>query len=204
VGGLSFNPLVSRIFTKSAQTSSATADYDAFVQNFTQRGLTSQSTPQASPATDPTRVAPPTDPWAKQLLLGDLNFKQNKYTEAKEAYQQVLGLLSKKAESPAENLRCLLVAVEVANRLAQVYVAQGDQKKAAEMLEMASRAVERASKLAPATKSPPSSGQVPAQLIISATKENLDKVGAGKMTLEEFRKASSIEYRTSEEEKPAK
>jgi hypothetical protein len=195
---------MSPAFTKPGPGTSATADYDTLGQTFMQRGLSAQTAPQAPQGADSSRVTPPADPWAKQLLLGDLNFKQSKYTESKEAYLQVLALLSKKAENPAENLRCLLVAVEVANRLAQVHVAQGDQKKAAEMLEMARRAVERASKLAPATKSHPPSGRVPAQLILSATKENLDKVGAGKMTLEEFRKASSIEYRTSEEEKPSK
>src|SRR5262249_20230804 len=133
------------------------------------------------------------------VILGDLNYKQGKYQEAERAYMRALQKIQeqKDPKQGATRLRQLLLYSELGSKLAQTLVALGENDRARHFLELAGKAAAEAAKLT--GKEPATTGVVvPNQLIISATKRQLDQAAGGKMSLEEFRKAAQIEYRTAE------
>jgi tetratricopeptide (TPR) repeat protein len=121
-------------------------------------------------------------------LLGDLHLKQGQGQEALRAYQQALA-----KSSDAQHAAALYL------KLAQLYLTtQKDETEARQAMdrarELLTQAAPAADKSAP--KPAPASGlaqPLPSRLIISVPKRLLDQVGAGKMTLEEFKKKANVE-----------
>jgi tetratricopeptide (TPR) repeat protein len=157
-----------------------------------------------------------------QTLLGDLQMKQGRYKEAVEAYRKALEDLGKATDNEARLAEKLLQAgqadkgtlqgqvltTELAAKLAQASLAQGDDDqalKALEQLGAQQKRIESLYKKILEKKGRAQGGQsaakntqieLPAKLIISAPKRLLDEVGTGKMSLAEFKKAASIEFLT--------
>jgi tetratricopeptide (TPR) repeat protein len=132
------------------------------------------------------------------VLLGDLQYKQGRYQEAEQAYTRALQKLQDKKD-PEGQLRRFVLLAEVCTKLAQCALARGDSQKATTMIEAAKKFSEAALK----RSEEPDKGKrphLPAQLVISATKTQLDQVASRKMSLEEFSKAASVEYRTFDAE----
>jgi hypothetical protein len=135
-----------------------------------------------------------------EVLLADLHVKQGRYAEAARIYREAL-VKQMNALAPADkrtttDVQRLLVAGEVANRLAQALLAQGQNDEARAIMSSGQKIADAAVKLADSLKGRPArSGlSLPAQLIVSAPKKLLDQVSSGKMSFEEFRKAATIEY----------
>jgi hypothetical protein len=153
------------------------------------------------------KVMPPArvDEGNSEVLLGDLSYRQGKYAEAAQVYHRALAKLQeeKLPRNDATRLKRLLLLVEVANRLAQVEVLQGNQDSATKLLRTARNYTEEAEKLTVQKTKSDARAHVPlpAQLVISATKQQLEAAAANKMTLEEFAKVAQIEYRIFEEKK---
>jgi tetratricopeptide (TPR) repeat protein len=157
-----------------------------------------------------------------QALLGDLQMKQGRYKEAAEAYRKALEDLGKATDNEARLAEKLLQAgqadkgvlqqqvltTELAAKLAQASLAEGDDDKALKALEQLGaqqKRIESLYKKILEKKGRAQSGQsaarntqieLPAKLIISAPKRLLDEVGTGKMSLAEFKKAAGIEFLT--------
>lgn len=135
---------------------------------------------------------------SKQIVLGDLHMKQNKYADAAKAYELALGRFAStsKVLAPPKNMKWadleaslkeLQANVTSAYRsLAQAYIGVGN-------LDEAKRALELAQKLElkfdgdPKPKGTP----VPAKIILSVKKFHLD--AAGTLTPADFRKGVTVE-----------
>jgi tetratricopeptide (TPR) repeat protein len=135
---------------------------------------------------DPNRGFPRSPSTARDYeLLGDLHLRQNKPSEAINAYQSALG-----QKPPAQQ------AAAICRKLARAYLAQNNDAAARKAIALAVKFLKNA----------PNAGQngkvvrgkvaanLPAKLIISASKKLLDQVGRGKITFAEFRKEASVEY----------
>jgi len=98
------------------------------------------------------------------------------------------------------------LTTELAAKLAQASLAEGDDDKALKALEQLGaqqKRIESLYKKILEKKNRQQNAQarnagleLPAKLIISAPKRLLDEVGTGKMSLAEFKKAASIEFLT--------
>jgi hypothetical protein len=137
------------------------------------------------------------------ILLGDLHMKQGKPHQAIEAYQIALGKMGNAlspSSSKGDQLAGLLVGVDACNKLADAYVRIGDSdSQAAEVLKKASELAKKAEELtggAVPANQPSARAALPAKLIVTATKKQLDDVGSGKLTFEAFCKAAPVEYVT--------
>jgi len=154
----------------------------------------------------PSSSPPPTPAWLTDLrndvLLGDLHLKQGKAQEALAAYQKAMQPLEIRMDGnrlkeigwgPNE-LPVLLTAVDLCNKMAQAYVALGDDEAAKKQLANAGRLAKEAENLTggPATTNPKTG--LPAKLVITVSKKLLDDVGSGKLTLEAFCQAATVEY----------
>lgn len=135
-----------------------------------------------------------------EILLADLHVKQGRYAEAARVYRGALEKLTT-ALAPADrrtqaDVQKLLAAGEIANRLAQVLLAQGQNDQARAVMSTGQKLADAAVKLADSLKGKPGRSGIalPSQLIISAPKKLLTQVGDGKVTFEEFRKAATVEY----------
>jgi hypothetical protein len=174
-----------------------------------------------SDATD--KTAPATGPQTRQdvkrgtapegvregLLLGDLHLKQGKPKEAADAYQDALrkwgldvtgGLDKWKAPDDVSDL---MLGVELLQGFAKAKLALGEKEPAHNALQIASTLSRRAEELTAAAQDGPKAANraaaapLPAKLVITAGKTQMDRVGAGKMSYEEFRQAATVEYLTS-------
>jgi hypothetical protein len=154
----------------------------------------------------PLRASQETPAWVtevrNEVLLGDLHLKQGKGQEAVAAYKTAMvhmeqGIDRKRfAESGyiAGDLPFMLAGVDLLNKLAQAYVATGDEESARRMLGTASDLAKKAEGLtgAPATTNPKSG--LPAKLVVTVSKKQLDLMSDGKMTFEMFCKAATVDY----------
>jgi tetratricopeptide (TPR) repeat protein len=146
----------------------------------------------------------------RQLYLGDLHVKQNQIPQAIEVLEKAWGtyrnLLEdpKLAGAPADQ-RLQLEAVEVLSKLGQCFALQGDNERARKVAE---ELTQRSRKIGQAEgKTSPGASALPSKLIVTASKKLLDQVGAGKMTFDEFKKASTVQYldfSAKTEKEPAK
>jgi tetratricopeptide (TPR) repeat protein len=124
------------------------------------------------------------------MLLADLHMKQNKAEEAINAYLKALEM------KPSDT--------EQVNILQQLQRAYRQAKKEPEARLTEQKLKEYVSKMEVeqiknwtlhlAQEAKPTS--LPGKMIISATKKQLDDVGSGKMSFEDFRKAASVEFVT--------
>jgi tetratricopeptide (TPR) repeat protein len=138
-------------------------------------------------------------------LLGDLHMKQGKPQEAIQAYQKAADQLTQMIAHQEKteigltqnDVPALLTAIDLCNKLADAYVQSGQQDAGSGMLKKAGDLAKQAQKLTGApvpTNPPPALATLPGKLVVSATKKQLDDVGSGKMTFEEFRKAATVDY----------
>jgi tetratricopeptide (TPR) repeat protein len=155
-------------------------------------GDQAQARAASRPASDPESAAQkPADPATSRTpgqdyeLLGDLHLKQGKAAEAERAYQQAIG------ESKGSQR-----TVGLWGKYAQALLSEGKVEEAQRILEQAlnERKKEQA---APAQPSPPrekAQPALPGKLIITASKKLLDQAAGGKMSLDDFQKAATVEY----------
>jgi hypothetical protein len=124
-------------------------------------------------------------------LLGDLHLKQGQGVDALRAYQQAL------AKSPDSQHAAAMYL-----KMAQLYLTvQHDETEARQAMDHARELLAQAPNPAPlaeksAGKATTAASPLPSRLIITAPKRLLDRVGAGKMSLEEFKNAVTVERLT--------
>jgi hypothetical protein len=118
------------------------------------------------------------------ILLGDLLMKQGNYDEAKEAYHIALKILSGDKDNPQ--------TLNLLQKLAQVYVANGQYEEAKKLLDDIVKHKNVAAKNP--KKETPKPTPLPSKLIITAPKALLDQVGSSRIDFEAFTKAVSVEY----------
>jgi len=137
-------------------------------------------------------IAPPTAGHGKTArdfeLLGDLHLRQKQYQQATEAFQRAINLQPDDPKQLAENFR----------KLAEAKLQLGQLNEAKSMIESAveweRKSKQPAGTAAPKTENKPKpESSWPAKLLIVANKRQLDAVGSGKMTLEEFRQKTAVE-----------
>jgi hypothetical protein len=144
----------------------------------------------------------PRDDEQIDIQIGDLALKQGRYKEAGEAYQRIIQKLSARKELENDVRRLTLLA-EVSSKLAQSELAAGQSDKARNALELAQKFSQAAVKAAgPQGKT--KTETLPAQLILSASKSQLDQVAGRKISFEEFSKMATVEYRTFDAPEPKK
>lgn len=143
---------------------------------------------------------------------GDLHMRQKNYTKAVEAYEKAIKIKAARGKQPdAKDLPALY------QKLAQAHVAAGQYKNAERLLKMLAdgaakqntlwrgqqllkakeqllKAKELLLKGKELKQSDLPAAKLPAHLIISATKSQLDAIAEGKMSRDEFAKAAQIEY----------
>jgi tetratricopeptide (TPR) repeat protein len=116
-------------------------------------------------------------------LLGDLHQKRGNWSDAASAYERAL-----KTAGGAARAR------ELAKKLAEVYLKNGDLEKARKALDATSGKAPRVKvqgEIKEVVAKP--AIKLPTRLIISATKKLLDQVGSGKITLADFKKQATFE-----------
>ncbi len=144
---------------------------------------------------------------AKDLeLLGDLQMRQNRYHEAIDAYAKAVQLGQNQGD-----------LASMYRRIAQAYLSLAEQSKGDQYDQVIARAIEwlrkttdqkatepKAPDAPPAAQAKPAAA-LPAKLIITVTKQQLDAVGSGQISFDQFRRGASVEYLQSPppEKKPA-
>lgn len=121
-------------------------------------------------------------------LLADLQAKQGKTDEAIKAYREAL------EQKPGANKDA-----EINRKLATLLLSQNkvaEARAALDRLEADLRSVSNQKAAAPKKETNRRPDVLPAKLIISAPKNLLDQVGAGKITYDDFKKACTVEYLT--------
>jgi tetratricopeptide (TPR) repeat protein len=118
-------------------------------------------------------------------LLGDLHLKQGRAAEAEQAYQQAL------AQSKSASRTAALRA-----KMAQALLSGGRAEEAARLLNQLLADKKKEPGTSPQAAQPAAAGgpALPAKLIVSASKRLLDQAAGGKMSLEDFQKAATVEY----------
>jgi tetratricopeptide (TPR) repeat protein len=129
------------------------------------------------------------------MLLADLHMKQNKAEEAINAYLKALEMKPDSKEQ-VTILQQLQRAYRQAKKEPEARLT--DQKLKEYMSKMEEAQIkEWTQKLTQDAKPTP----LPGKLVISATKKQLDDVGSGKMSFEDFKKAANVEFVTFPAEK---
>ncbi len=149
---------------------------------------------------------------AQKLTLGDLHLKQNKPKEAADAYRQALTRykdLTQRVTPPAgltpaqqtELAGELQKGVRDAYaKLAQAFLAAGDAEKAQAALDMARKfKIELAAADAPAKEK---SVPVPAKLVISVAKADLDRAGDDPAAFRKAVKVETVGFPPADKKKP--
>jgi hypothetical protein len=139
---------------------------------------------------------------ANLIHLGELRQKEGRNAEAADAYQKAIAACEKLLElkkQPGNSIQDFIAALNMAgdarSKLAQVYYAQGKNDEAIRTLEQIAKAYGALTqKAAPKAKPAPPKEAELGKLIISASKKTLDQVGAGKLSLDEFKKQVTIDY----------
>jgi hypothetical protein len=155
---------------------------------------TTEGTPASNPGADSARSE-----LRKQVALGDLAMRQNDFNQAADAYRKALASGLTMPRDSATNLE----AIEVASKLARVLMAQGKNDEAEKIVQGIVKMTDglgggqRPAK--PAESQP--TMHLPAKLIITVAKKDLDLVGTQRIDFEAFRKDASVELLTFD--KPA-
>jgi hypothetical protein len=143
-----------------------------------------------------------------RVLLGDLHVKQGRHKEALEAYTKASETLEHYMNNTWHwDKDQVKAARELYGKLIQTNLAAGDN-------EAAKKVMDKIDKI-PAPKTPfPQVAQgggggggpakppavphavLPSKMIVSASKQLLDQVGSGKLSIEDFKKAASVQYLT--------
>jgi tetratricopeptide (TPR) repeat protein len=141
-------------------------------------------------------------------LLGDLHQKQGQLSQAIDAFTKAVTAfrgewtqqyvqLKDEDQRFQESLKALRRLGELQSKLAQAQIATGQLDLAARTLEALQRDKDQANQTAarkPAPAAKATGANLPARLTVSATKRQLDLVGSGKMSFEEFRKEAKVEF----------
>lgn len=123
------------------------------------------------------------------LLLGDLHLKQGEVNAAQGAYRRAL----EQASSESRERNTLGLMRELHQKLAQAYLAANDLENARKEFDELDKLHKRgAAKRDSSDRSV--EGKLPAKLFISASKKLLDQAGAGKVSLEDFKKSATVEH----------
>jgi tetratricopeptide (TPR) repeat protein len=114
------------------------------------------------------------------ILLADLHLRQGKIKEAVDAYQKA----AQTAPSP-----------EIYRKLAQAFLALGEKESNENMLSRAAQYLSQAQTLKQKIRSGTETAGIPlpSRIIITAPKPLLDKVGGGKISFDEFKKAVTVQ-----------
>jgi hypothetical protein len=151
--------------------------------------------------------AAPAESFREAQLLGDLHLKQGRAKEAAEAYLTMLKKLGMDADGKAEKwappveVNDLLATVELLQGFAKAKLALKESDAAHNALKLAEGLEKRAQDLTggaanPGPPAPPAGARLPSKLVVTASKKQLDQIGSGKMTFDEFRQAATVEYLT--------
>jgi hypothetical protein len=118
-------------------------------------------------------------------LLGDLHMKQGKLAEAERAYRQAIAECKSAQRTVALWGKC-----------AQALLGEGKMAEAQQVLEQAlkDKKQEQAKPPQPSQPRDANAAVLPAKLIVTASKKLLDQAAGGKMSLDEFQKAATVEY----------
>jgi hypothetical protein len=159
-------------------------------------------------------------------LLGDLHLKQGQHAQAIDTYAKAadaareewtrqFGRLLEANRQPTvadqqqrpEALKGMRRFMELQTKLAQAQTAAGkldEARQTLEKLQQVQNAMTQAEAATPNPATKPAGPNLPAKLTVSATKKQLDLVGAGKMTFEDFRKEAKVTfYSATGADKPA-
>ena len=144
--------------------------------------------------------------------LGDMRLKAGRARESIEAYTRAVDEYQKLIESYKagsnddwwqQKVKAAGQAAEAYSKLAQAYLLQGEEDRAYKILK---RAAELAGWANSGKGSKPGDDSakiaLPAKLIISATKQQLDDVAAEKITFEAFKKAVEVQSLSFPSENP--
>lgn len=139
------------------------------------------------------------------MLIGDLHMKQGRAKDAVDAYAKA----AKTFESFSQNTwgwdqQQLLTGHDLYSRLAQAHLANGNMQEARKALEAALKVPSLPKNVFPpgagggTGPGPASAGARPAiplppKLIITVSKQSLDRVAAGKITFEEFKQQATVQ-----------
>jgi hypothetical protein len=128
---------------------------------------------------------PTPSPAKDLLLLADLNFKQSKFAEAEALYRKALEALAAEKDNAKR--------ADILRKLAQILVAEGKFDEAKKLLE---QILEKKGQevIKSVQKEAPKPLALPAQLIITASKELLDQVATKKIDFEAFSKAVTVQH----------
>jgi hypothetical protein len=142
----------------------------------------------------------------KAALLGDLHHKQGKSEQAAASFDGALKLYLEAADmlqrlgpdrkGQADALAAVnQEVVTTAAKLIQVYAALGRNDRISAPLKLLAVYGRTTGEDEPKVRAAaPPGAELPAKLVISATKKQLDLVGSGKITFEEFRKSATVDY----------
>jgi hypothetical protein len=136
--------------------------------------------------------------------LGDMRLKDQRLKEAAEAYRQAVDgyqriLESKNIATQSEDQKkdqkqLFSAATEAYSKLAQAYLAQGENDKAAQTLkDLTGKIQQPLSAAANTAANKPAPVVLPSKLIISAPKPLLDQVGSGRISFDAFKQGVRIQ-----------
>jgi hypothetical protein len=154
----------------------------------------SVSTPDKQPSADdkkPASGATPGDATDKGSsprdyeLLGDLHLKQGQSKDALKAYQKAV-----EKNADAQHAAAMYL------KIAQLYLtAENNEAEARKAMDRARELLAKAGASKKETPKPKrAESPLPSRLIITVSKELLDRAGTGRISLEEFKKAATVEY----------
>jgi tetratricopeptide (TPR) repeat protein len=155
----------------------------------------------AGPGAGPDAAAPPPSPLGSgpqgpaggttardYEMIGDLHLRQQQYPQARAAYEQVLRM----NPDAGPNATAALY-----RKLAEVMLHSNQLDEAKALIERAVEATKggrQPGPAGPAAGAARPASRVPARLVITVPKRLCDQVGAGQMTLEEFKKQAKVDY----------
>lgn len=125
-------------------------------------------------------------------MLADLHLKQQQYQAAAEAYEKALAAhkTERSGASAAETDDRQRV---LTNRLAQSLLGLGHNDEALKLLAQVRTGAGAKPSSNPASAREQPRSRVPVKLVISATRRQMEQAASGGMTLDEFRKAATVE-----------
>jgi hypothetical protein len=117
-------------------------------------------------------------------LLGDLHLKQGQGNDALKAYYKAL-----KNNADAQHAAAMYL------KIAQLYLSSENEAEARKAMDQARELLAKAGADKKQTPKPKKAeSPLPSRLIITVPKELLDRAGTGRISLEEFKKAATVEY----------
>jgi hypothetical protein len=140
------------------------------------------------------------------ISVGDLHARQGKFAEATQEYMKAQPVIDKllaplrnnpEQYSEAYRLQSVLLARELWGKLSLAMLAQGREAEARTVIQIDfgwAKWLDATTQGKASAK--PVAVTVPARLTVTASKKTLEALGSGKMSLDEFRKAVTIDYQT--------